>query len=157
MNTPNDLPGIWTLGAQYSILPNLRVMGSYHYFFDKNAKMADDKQKKLGGNTQEFLAGAEWDVTKNIMISAGGQRTRYDFADGGYLTDMSFTTSSYSIGFGGTIRVAKNAKLNIAYFWTTYEKFDKAYTQTINNVEVAATDNFTRTNKVLGVGLDIDF
>lgn len=157
VNTPNDLPGIWTLGAQYSVMPNLRVMASYHYFFDKNAKMANDKQKKLSGNTQEFLAGVEWDITKDVMVSAGAQRTKYGLGDGSFLTDMSFITSSYSVGFGAKFRVMKNASLNIAYFWTDYENVNKEYTQNIQGMEVACTDNFTRTNKVLGVGIDIDF
>lgn len=156
VNTPNDLPGIFTVGGQYSILPSLRVMASYHYFFDKDAKMAGDKQKYLTGNTKEYLAGAEWDVTKNIMVSAGAQSTRYGLGDGSYLNDMSFVTSSYSVGFGAKIRVTKKASLNVAYFWTNYDKFNKSYTSSINGVSINCTDNFTRTNKVLGVGLDID-
>lgn len=160
VNTPNNLPGIWTLGVQYSVLPSLRVMASYHYFFDKNAKMANDKQKLLSGNTQEYLAGVEWDINKYILVSAGMQRTKYGLGDGAYLNDMSFTTSSYSIGFGGAIKIMKNARLNIAYFWTNYDKFHKAYTQSYaaggSSIQANCTDMFTRTNKVLGVGLDID-
>lgn len=157
VNTPNDLPGLWTLGAQYSILPNLRVMGSYHYYFDKNAKMANDKQKLLSRNTQEFLAGAEWDITKDILISAGGQITNYGLGDGSYLSDMSFVTSSYSLGFGARFKVARNMSVNVAYFFTDYDHFKKSYTAEIQGMPTENTDNFTRTNKVLGVGLDIDF
>ena len=156
VNTPNDLPGIFTIGGQYSILPSLRVMASYHFFFDKDAEMAGGKQKYLTGNTKEYLAGAEWDITRDVMISAGAQRTKYGIGDGSYLNDISFTTSSYSVGFGAKFRIMKNASVNIAYFWTTYEDFKKSYTSKIQNVEVLCTDNFTRTNKVLGVGLDID-
>jgi len=158
VNTPSDMPGILTIGAQYSIIPSLRVMGSWHYYFDKNAKMANDKQKLLGGNTQEYLAGAEWDITKDITVSCGGVRTQYDFGDdGAYLTDMSFATSSYSFGFGAKFKIAKKMSVNLAYFWTNYQHFNKEYTSKIQGVEVNCTDNFTRTNKVLGAGLDIDF
>jgi long-chain fatty acid transport protein len=156
VNTPNDLPGIFTVGGQYAVLPSLRVMASYHFFFDKDAQMAGGKQKLLSGNTKEYLAGAEWDLTKHIMVSAGVQSTRYGLGDGSYLNDISFSTSSYSIGFGAKIRVAKKASLNVAYFWTTYEKFNKSYSTSISGVTAECTDNFTRTNKVLGVGLDID-
>ena len=160
VNTPNDLPGVFTIGGQYEILPSVRVMASYHYFFDKDAKMANDKQKYLSGNTQEYLAGAEWDITKGITISGGMQRTKYGLGDGKYLNDMSFVTNSYSYGFGAKIKVAKNASLNIAYFWTNYSHFKKEYTQTIaaggSSISAQCTDDFTRTNKVLGVGLDID-
>ena len=156
VNTPNDLPGIVSVGAQYSILPQLRVMASYHYYFDKDARMANDKQKLLSGNTQEYLGGAEWDITKGVTVSAGVQRTRYGLGDGSYLTDMSFVTNSYSVGLGACIKVMKNVKANIAYFWTNYDKKNKSYTETIQKVAVNCTDQFTRTNKVLGVGVDID-
>lgn len=161
VNTPNDLPGIVAVGAQYSILPSLRVMGSWHYYFDKDAKMADGKQKRLSRNTQEYLAGVEWDITKDVMVSCGGQRTSYGLGDGGYLSDMSFVTSSYSFGFGTKFRISKHASVNIAYFFTDYEHFDKSYAQQFSaagqTVEGQCTDRFTRTNKVLGAGVDIDF
>lgn len=161
VNTHNDLPGILAVGVQYEILKNLRAMASYHYFFDKDARMENNRQRELSHNTQEFLAGMEWDITKDITVSAGGQKTNYGLGDGGYLQDMSFVTSSYSLGFGAKVKVAKNASLNIAYFFTDYEHFKKQYDQTLSaagqQVPVHCTDDFTRTNKVLGVGLDIDF
>jgi predicted porin len=130
-------------------------MASYHYYFDKDAKMDKDKQKLLSGNTQEFLFGTEYDITDAIQVSVGGQRTKYGLGDGSFLSDMSFVTSSYSIGFGAGIKVTKKATLNVAYFWTNYETFDKEYTQEIGGMPVKCTDSFTRTNKVLGVGVDI--
>jgi long-chain fatty acid transport protein len=160
VNTPNDLPGVVTIGAQYEIIPSLRVSAGYHHFFDKEARMANDKQKLLSGNTNEYLAGAEYDINKTLQISAGIQRTKYGLGDGSYLNDMSFTTSSYSIGLGAGIQIMKKAKLNIGYFWTNYETINKEYTQAMSSgtatVEANCTDEFTRTNKVLGIGLDID-
>lgn len=160
VNTHNDLPAILAFGAQYEILKNLRAMVSYHYYFDKDARMDHDKQKALSSNTQEYLAGMEWDVTKHLTVSAGGQRTKYGLGNGNYLSDMSFITSSYSVGFGAKLKIAKNMSLNVAYFWTDYEHFHKSYDQTITaagqSVDVHNTDVFTRSNKVLGVGLDID-
>jgi hypothetical protein len=160
VNTPNDLPGIVTIGAQYSILPSLRVSAGYHYFFDKDARMDKGKQKLLDGNTEEFLAGAEYDINKIVQISAGIQKTNYKLGNGAYLNDMSFTTSSYSVGFGAGFQLSKKAKLNVAYFWTTYDTFHKEYTQDMTvsstTVTVNKTDDFSRTNKVFGVGLDLD-
>lgn len=156
VNTPNDLPGLLSIGAQYEVLDNLRLLAGYHYYFDKDARMANNKQRLLSSNTREYLAGIEWDVKPGVTLSAGAQRTKYGLGDGSYLSDLSFVTSSYSIGLGAKIKVAKNAHLNIAYFFTNYEKFDKTYESTIKEVKVQNTDQFTRTNKVFGVGLDID-
>ena len=175
VNTPNDIPGILALGAQYELLKNLRVMAGYNHYFDKDARMDNNKQRFLKHNTQEFLAGVEWDINPSVTVSAGGQRTLYGLGDGKYLTDLSFVTSSYSFGVGAKIKVAKNAHLNVAYFFTNYSKFTKNYedaitvgreqvTQPDGTISVQPktlatknTDIFTRTNKVLGVGLDIDF
>lgn len=161
VNTPNDLPGILSVGAQYEAARNVRVLGSVNYYFDKDAKMDKDKQKQLSGNTVEFLGGAEWDITKAITISAGAQVTRYPLGNGEYLQDLSFVTSSVSFGFGAKIKVAKNANLNVGYFFTKYNHFNKESEQTISSngqsVTLKNTDDFTRTNKVFGVGLDIDF
>ena len=175
VNTPNDIPGILALGAQYEVLKNLRVMAGYNHYFDKDARMDNNKQRFLKHNTQEFLAGVEWDINPTVTVSAGGQRTLYGLGDGKYLTDLSFVTSSYSFGVGAKIKVAKNAHLNVAYFFTNYSKFTKNYedaitigreqvTQPDGSISVQPktlatknTDIFTRTNKVLGVGLDIDF
>ena len=175
VNTPNDLPGILALGAQYEVLKNLRVMAGYNYYFDKDARMDNNKQRFLKKNTQEFLAGVEWDVIPAVTVSAGGQRTLYGLGDGKYLTDLSFVTSSYSFGFGAKVKVARNIHLNVAYFFTDYSNFKKEYNDAITvgsqqvtqpdgtvltqpkTIATKNTDIFTRTNKVLGVGLDIDF
>ena len=175
VNTPNDLPGILALGAQYEVMKNLRVMAGYNYYFDKDARMDNNKQRFLKRNTQEFLAGVEWDVTPAVTVSAGGQRTLYGLGDGKYLTDLSFVTSSYSFGFGAKVKVARNIHLNVAYFFTDYSNFKKEYNDAITvgsqqvtqpdgtvltqpkTIATKNTDIFTRTNKVLGVGLDIDF
>ncbi|MGP1417043.1 MAG: hypothetical protein ACTTKM_02815 [Prevotella fusca] len=175
VNTPNDIPGILALGAQYEVLKNLRVMAGYNYYFDKDARMDNNKQRFLKHNTQEFLAGVEWDINPAVTVSAGGQRTLYGLGEGKYLTDLSFVTSSYSFGIGAKIKVAKNAHLNVAYFFTNYSNFKKEYNDAVvvgkeqvkqpdgtvltqpKTIPTKNTDIFTRTNKVLGVGLDIDF
>ena len=161
VNTPGDMPGIATLGAQYEVLPELRVMAGAHYYFDKHAHMSDDKQKHLSHNTWEWNAGVEYDLTDKIMLSCGGQKTNYGLGDGTFLNDMSFVISSYSLGVGGSIKLTEKMKFSVAYFQTFYDKFDKSYTQSFEaagqSIEAACTDQFTRTNKVFAIGLDVDF
>lgn len=161
VNTPNDIPGILTVGGCYEILPIWRVMASYHYYFDKDARMDKDKQKLLSSNTWEWALGSEYDISDALTVSAGMQRTKYGLGDGSYLTDMSFTTSSYSYGFGAKVRVAPKVTVEASYFWTNYETFDKEYDQKYSAAGMSATahntDQFTRTNKVFGVGVNLDF
>lgn len=160
VNTPGDMPGIFTVGAQYEVLPQWRVMGGYHLYFDKNAKMADNKQRDLTGNTQEFTLGTEYDVTKAITLSVGGQKTDYRLGNGAYLNDMSFVTDSYSLGFGAKVKVTEKVAVNVAYFFTKYDHFGKEYDQNIEvggqTIPTKCFDDFTRTNRVFGVGVDFD-
>lgn len=173
INTPHDIPSLFTAGVSYEVIPTLRLSVGYHHFFDKQAKMANDKQKHLSSGTNEYLAGVEWDVYKSFQLSAGMQRTKYGVEDD-YLTDMSFSVSSYSYGIGGSFRIARNAKVNVAYFWTNYENYTKkmdVYNSLPQKLEAMGVpsdittnikfeggkDVFTRTNKVFGIGIDYTF
>ncbi|MBP1615906.1 MAG: putative outer membrane protein [Bacteroidetes bacterium] len=155
VNTPHDIPSLLTAGVTYEILPELRASVGYHHFFDTHAKMANNKQDYINEGTNEFLAGAEWDVCKWAQVSAGMQRTKYDVGDG-YQNDMSFAVSSYSYGFGAGFNIAKNAKVNVAYFWTNYGNYKEDY-DSYNGTGLAGTDVYRRTNKVFGVGIDYKF
>ena len=155
VNTPHDIPSMLTVGVSYEILPVLRASIGYHHFFDTHAKMASDKQKFISQGTNEYLGGIEWDVCKWAQVSAGMQRTKYGLEDG-YMSDMSFTTSSYSFGFGAGFRLMEDLKLNIAYFWTNYDTYNKV-TADYNGTKSDFKDSFTRTNKVFGIGLDYRF
>ncbi|WP_251236551.1 OmpP1/FadL family transporter [Bacteroides nordii] len=171
VNTPHDIPSLLTVGVSYEILPVLRASVGYHHFFDTHAKMADatnlvtgektGKQNFIDKGTNEYLAGLEWDVCKWAQISAGMQRTKYGVEDS-YQSDMSFSISSYSFGFGAGFNLAKNLKLNIAYFWTNYDDYTKEWTDynglsALTGQAIPGTDVFSRTNKVFGIGLDYKF
>lgn len=165
VNTPHDIPSLLTVGVMYEILPVLRASVGYHHFFDTHARMAKTtdpetgnaigKQHFINHGTNEYLAGIEWDICKWAQISGGMQRTKYDL-EPNYMSDMSFTTSSYSFGVGAGFNIMEDLKLNIAYFWTNYDTYNKT-TANLNNTGQPMSDSFTRTNKVFGIGVDYRF
>ncbi len=140
-----DSPALLTVGAQYSLLPNVRINAGWHHFFDVDTKQYT---KSMLGDTNEYLLGAEWDINKIVTVSAGGQRTQYDLKDDA-MSDISFNVSSYSFGLGVAVNVAENVKINAAYFQTLYDDYTKT--------EPTAVNEFTRKNRVLGVGVDLKF
>lgn len=161
VNTPHDIPALFTIGASYQILPNLSASVGYHHFFDSDAKMDGDKQKHINGGTNEYLFGAEYRINRMFLVSAGAQITRYGVTDD-YQKDLSFSINSYSIGLGGAVNVAENVMINIGYFWTTYSDWTKKVDTYITAVPQFAaagggTDVFSRTNKVFAVGVDFSF
>jgi len=64
--------------------------------------------------------------------------------------------NSYSIGFGGAIKITPQLRLNLSYFFTNYSKWTKESTN-YNGTTLAGTDVYDRTNKVFGIGLDYKF
>ena len=148
VNTPSDIPALLTAAVGYEVLPTLRASVEYHHFFDKAAGMAGGKEKALKHGTHEFLLGAEWDVTKQLTLSGGFQRTDYGLADD-FQSDISFSCDSYSLGFGAAIKMTKHLTMNVAYFWTNYSDYDK--------ITATGSTTYSRTNKVLGLGVDYKF
>ena len=128
VNTPNDIPAMLSIAAAYEFLPVLRASVEYHFYDDKNAGMANGKQKYLTKGTNEYLAGIEFDVTKQLTLSCGGQITDYGLSDN-YQSDTSFSCDSYSLGVGAKIKMNKHLNLNIGYMWTNYEDYTKKVNQ----------------------------
>ena len=155
VNTPNDIPSMLSIAASYEFLPVLRASVEYHFFDDKSAGMAGGKQKYLTKGTNEYLAGIEWDVTKHLTLSCGGQITDYGLSDN-YQSDTSFSCDSYTLGFGAKLNLTERAALNVGYMWTTYEDYTKK-SQNYNNTGLSGTNIYSRTNKVFGASINYRF
>ncbi|MBO4314549.1 MAG: outer membrane beta-barrel protein [Prevotella sp.] len=146
-----DAPALLTVGAQWTPIDNVRLNVGYHHYFDKSASWYNNTQKLLDHDTNEYLAGAEWDINDKFTVSAGAQLTRYGLTDA-YMNDMSFVVNSYSLGFGFEYKMSEHVKLSAAYFQTNYSDYDR-----VTSVEPRISDSFTRTNQVLGVGCELTF
>jgi len=155
VNTPNDIPAYLSVGAKYNVSEKWNVSGGYHHFFDSDAKMANNKQQYINGGINEYLLGTEYDVNDFILVSAGAQFTRTGVTDA-YQSDMSFSLNSYSVGFGGAVKITPDLRLNMAYFFTNYSDWTKSSTN-YNATPLPGKDVYSRTNKVFGIGLDYKF
>ena len=146
--TRYDMPALLAVAAGYEFTPKLRAALEYHFFDDKNAKMANDRQKELKHGTHEILAGVEYDINEKFTVSCGGQRTDYGLSDG-YQQDTSFACDSYSLGLGGAWNINEKVRLNVSYFCSLYSDYNKQ--------AVFGQETYSRTNHVIGLGLDYKF
>ena len=157
-SVPEDSPALLALGAQWEMTPGVRLNLGYHHFFDKSAHWYEHSEKLLDGDTNEYLAGAEWDITKKLQVSGGAQLTRYGLSDA-YMNDMSFVVNSWTFGFGVGYQVSDKVKLNAAYFQTNYENYDMDTPEksmpALGLTIPAGKNSFTRTNRVIGVGVEV--
>ena len=145
--TPCDMPAIATIGAQFMPTEALRLNVGYHHYFDMDTKQWT---KDMVGNTNEILFGAEYAFSEMFEVSAGFQKTMPDQTDLN-LSDMAFSLSSYSYGLGVGVRLSPSIKLNVAYFRTVYDDYTKT------DPEKYSVTTYSRTNYVIGAGIDISF
>lgn len=148
VRTRYDMPALLAIAAGYEFSPKFRAALEYHFFDDKNAKMAGDRQNELTHGTHEILAGVEYNINEKFTVSCGGQRTDYGLSDG-YQQDTSFACDSYSVGLGGAWNINEKMRLNVSYFCSLYSDYQKQASYGL--------ETFSRTNHAIGVGLDYKF
>ena len=153
--TRYDMPALMSIALGYELTPQLRATLEYHNFDDKHAKMAGDRQKNLTHGTDEYLLGVEYDINDKFTISCGGQRTDYGLDDN-YQSNTSFACDSWSFGLGGAWNINEKVRLNAGYFCTIYSDYTKeqAYYQA---TPWSAKEVYSRTNHVIGLGIDYKF
>ncbi len=147
-----DIPAFLAVGVQYSPISKVRLNAGYHFYDDCNATSYGDKQKLVNNGTWEVTAGAEWDCCKWVTVSAGWQTTQYDLSDA-YMNDLSFSTSSNSIGGGVRVHATDRIKIDLSYMHTLYGTREVTAQTAAGN----KTDSYTRTNRAFGVGVNFAF
>lgn len=154
VETRYDMPALLSVAVGYAFEENVRATLEYHFFDDKHAKMANNRQDHLTHGTHEFLAGIEGDVNDRLTLSCGVQRTDYGLSDE-YQQNTSFACDSYSIGLGAAVKLTDKIRLNAGYFCSIYDDYDK---QCLPNREgYTGTETYSRTNHVIGLGVDFKF
>lgn len=145
-----DIPGLLTLGAQYSPCKVVRMNAGFNYYLDQDATQFGGKEDLLDKNTWELTAGAEWDICKWFTISASWQKTQYGFSDA-YMNDLSFNLPSNSLGVGFRVNPTEKVHIDFGYMHTFYKDM------TVATLGGAKVDTYERKNRVFGLGVNLDF
>jgi long-subunit fatty acid transport protein len=161
------MPAMASVGVSYKILPQLKVNGGFHYYFDKSAnygKTLDltgelvDNDKVIDKNYFEVAAGLEYNITEGLVIS-GGYLLAHTGVSEDYQSDMSFSLTSSTFGGGLGYRFNENLMVNIGGAYTTYKDGTKSRSHTIHALgqQIPVTDTYYKNNLFFGIGLDISF
>ena len=151
-----DMPSLLVAAIGYEFTPNFRAALEYHFFDDTHAKMYGGREKTLEHGTHEILAGVEYDINEKFTVSCGGQRTDYGLSDA-YQQNTSFACDSYSVGLGGAWNINEKMRLNVSYFCSLYSDYKKGPLSNYQGTPYTGTETYSRTNHVIGVGLDYKF
>lgn len=145
-----ETPALLAIAASRQCGP-VKVTLEWHHFFDKDAE--NSFSNAIKGNTNEFLAGAEWQVSKRWMVSLGVQRTQYNLYEEFY-SDMNFSTPSTSLGLGVKYNITKAIAINAGLMKTFYEDVTNAG---VDENGIDFKDIYSRTSTSWGIGLDFKF
>ena len=130
----------------------VKVTAQWHHYFDKQAE--NSFTPVIKGNTNEYMLGAEWNITDKWLVSAGAQRTQLNMDENAY-SDMNFSISSWSIAAGLKYQVCDLLGINLGIMPTIY---DKAVAQgSIAGTGLDFKDEYKRTSIAWGIGLDFKF
>lgn len=152
--TNADIPALLNVGVSYLIMPEMTAHAGLHYYWDKDANW-DGKETKIDKNFYEFALGLEYQINEQILVSAG-----YLYAATGvsiaYNTDMSYSLSSNSVGFGGKINVSPLLDINAGVLFSMYNTESKPGVHKIGGTgpEVNYKEDFYKSTTVFAIGLD---
>ena len=150
-----ETPALLAVAASRNCGP-VKVTLEWHHFFDKDAENSFTQAGTVLGNTNEYLAGAEWSITDRWMVSLGAQRTQLNLDESKY-SDMNFSISSTSVGLGLKFQITDFMALNAGFMKTFYDKDITNNFVDATNPALSYKDVYNRTSISWGLGLDFKF
>ncbi len=115
----NDIPAIFTTGIDYKLLNNFKVSGSFTNYFDKGANWSG-KENDVDKNYYELAFGMEYQLSDITTISAGVMHSETGVGRG-FQTDISYSLSSNTVGFGMQFLINKQTDLDLGGLYTAYQ------------------------------------
>ena len=150
----------------------VKISLGWNHYFDKQAQNSFSESNVVRGNTNEYLAGVEWQINKRWLVSAGAQRTQFNLKENNY-SDMNFSISAWSVGLGFAVNIIENIRLNAGFMYTIYDKgvtsigtadpYALQYATAMGMPDADAVefatpkDVYKRTSLSWGIGLDLYF
>lgn len=158
----SDMPAMLSLGAAYPVSTKLNATLGFNYYFDKNAdygkkNAAGDhvtNESVIDKNYFELALGLEYNITDKFLLSAGALRAQTGVSKE-YQTDLSYSLTSNTVGFGGQYKITPGIGLNLGALITMYDKDDKTFTHKLGTNTIPVVENYSKTTWLAAVGLDI--
>ncbi|MBU1338943.1 MAG: hypothetical protein KKD56_07750, partial [Acidobacteria bacterium] len=145
--TRADIPAILGFGIEYSVMPTLRFMGAFNTYFDKQADW-NGAEAFVDSNSYDIAVGAEYDISRAILISAGYMRTVVGVG-AGYQSDFSHALSSSSIAFGGQVKILPRLDFDLGVIFVTYDEDSISIPFLIGSFD----EKYNRSTLAIAVGL----
>ncbi|MBP6979337.1 MAG: outer membrane beta-barrel protein [Lentimicrobiaceae bacterium] len=161
----SDLPGMLAVGASYPLTNKFRAYADFNYYWDSQANYGKtndigqyiNNESLIDHNMWELGAGLEYNISKKFLVSAG-----YLYSSSGttqdYQSNLSYSLTSSSVGFGGAWQISPKIGLNLGCMLVYYQDETKDYSYVFNEeVSIPVTETYGKFTQVYAVGLDFKF
>ena len=152
--TNADIPALLSIGARYQIVDNVNVQAGFHTYFDSKAGWAteDDGTELIDHNFTELAAGVEWNISGKFLLSTGYLAAITGVNDK-YQSDLSYSLSTSTFGFGGAYAFSDSFKLQLGGFYTMYNQ--QTVPQGGTESSMIYGETYDKATWALSIGLDI--
>jgi len=152
--TNADIPALLSIGVRYQIVDNVNVQAGFHTYFDSNAGWAteDDGTELIDRNFTELAAGVEWNISDKFLLSTGYLAAITGVNDK-YQSDLSYSLSTSTFGFGGAYAFSDSFKLQLGGFYTMYNQ--QTVPQGGSESSIIYGETYDKATWALSIGLDI--
>jgi len=128
--TNADIPAMLSVGLGWQIIEPVTLQFGYHTYFDKNAGWATDENgvELIDKNFSEYAFGLEWALGPKFRLS-GGYLLAVTGVNENYQSDLSFSLTTNTFGYGFAWDISKAFTLQLGGFATAYtdQTYDKNY------------------------------
>lgn len=162
----SDMPAMISAGIDVKPFNKLTISLSGNYFFDLFEKISYGKTiyreyvrnySVIDKNTYEVAGGLAFQVTDKLLVSGGYLKT-INSVNSYYQSDVSYSLSSQTIGFGGAFNIGGKTQFNIGVGYTMYEDDYRVIRYPITKSFVLyPKETYYKDNLFVGIGLDFSF
>jgi len=147
-----DMPAMLSVGARFNLSKVVSIQAGYHTYWDSKTGWENVKTN-IKKNSQEFGLGAEFNVTKNFLLSCGYLHTTTG-VNPSYQSDLSYSLNTNTIGAGGAFKLSKALTFQFGGYVVKYQSQTVPGTFDVAGTPVAYTTKYEKNLWGISVGLD---
>jgi long-subunit fatty acid transport protein len=157
----SDMPAMLSIGASYPVTKKLVASLGFNYYWDKSADYGKSSaglpvanDAVIDNNFYEAAIGLEYNITEKFLLSAGFNYAKTGVSEA-YQSDLSYSNSSNTVGFGGQFKITPAIGLNLGGLLTMYEGNSKTFDHMLGTNKIPVLEDYTKSTWLVAVGLDI--
>ena len=147
-----DMPAMLSVGAKINVSKMISLQAGYHTYWDSKTGWKDVKAN-INKNSQEYAIGAEFNLSKSLLLSLGYLHT-ISGVNPSYQSDLSYSLNTNTVGAGGAWKINDGLTLQFGGYIVGYQSQTVPGSYDVAGTPVAYTTKYEKSTWALSVGLD---